>query len=191
MLEDEVYIEALNNDDYEAFDKLFRKYAERIYAFSLGITKQAFVAEEITQIVFIKIWEKRHQIDQHLSFRSFLFSVTYHEIISWLRKDKSEKKKVETFVKNKSYSTNETEIRIEFKNLENIASQVINSFPEKRRQIFILSREGGFSNQEIADELNISVKTVESHMTSALKTLRERLGKNMLLECLFFYLFIN
>ena len=191
MLEDKKYVGALKNDDYEAFNVLFRKYAEQIYAFALGITKQSFAAEEITQIVFLKVWEKRLTIDEHLSFKSFLFSVAYHEIISWLRKEKSEKLKVNKFVTAENYSSNETEIKIEFHNLEGITNQVIDSFPEKRREIFKLSREQGFSNKEIARELNISIKTVESHMTLALKILREKLGNSILIGYSFFHFFIN
>lgn len=191
MEEDKKYVRALKNGDYGAFDVLFRKYTERIYAFTLGITRQKFASEEITQIVFLKVWENRLRIDEHFSFKSFLFSVTYHEIISWLRKEKSEKRKVEKFVTSANYSSEETEVRIEFQNLEDITNLMIANFPERRREIFKLSREHGLSNKEIAKELNISVKTVEGHMTSALKVLREKLGSTVFPGYLFFFIFLS
>lgn len=177
MEEDKRYVEALKNGDHEAFDVLFRKYTERVYAFILGITRQQFASEEITQIVFLKVWENRLRIDEHFSFKSFLFSVTYHEIISWLRKEKSEQRKIRNFVSSVNYLSKETEVKIEFRDMVDLTNQLIESFPEKRREIFKLSREHGLSNKEIAQELNISVKTVEGHMTVALKILREKIGK--------------
>jgi RNA polymerase sigma-70 factor (ECF subfamily) len=191
MEEDKRYVVALKNGDYGAFDVLFRKYTERIYAFTLGITRQRFASEEITQIVFIKVWEKRFRIDEHYSFKSFLFSVAYHEIISWLRKEKSEKRKIENFTSSFDYLSEETEVKIEFKELELLANQMIESFPEKRREIFKLSREHGLTNKEIALRFNISVKTVEGHMTAALKVLRGKLGNTALVGGLFFSMFLS
>ncbi|MDD4191622.1 MAG: RNA polymerase sigma-70 factor [Mangrovibacterium sp.] len=191
MVEDDKrYVAALKNGDYEAFNILFRKYTERIYAFTLGITRQKFASEEITQIVFLKVWENRRQIDEHFSFKSFLFSVAYHEIISWIRKEKSERRKIVNFLASFNDSSEETEVKIEFRNLEQITNLMIENFPEKRREIFKLSREHGLSNKEIAQQLSISVKTVEGHMTAALKALREKLGNTALAGCLFLSVFL-
>jgi len=189
--EDKRYVTALKNGDYEAFDILFRKYTGRIYAFTLGITRQRFASEEIIQIVFLKVWENRQRIDEHLSFKSFLFSVAYHEIISWIRKEKSEKRKIVGFLSSFNDSSEETEVKIEFRNLEQITNLIIENFPEKRREIFKLSREQGLTNKEIAQQLNISVKTVEGHMTAALKVLREKLGNTALTGCLFLSVFLS
>lgn len=188
---DSKYVVALKNGDGKAFDLLFRKYTERIYAFTLGITRQRFAAEEITQIVFLKVWENRYRIDEHFSFKSFLFSVAYREIISWLRKEKSEKRKIEGFTSSFNDISEDTEVRIEFRNLETITGTIIDSFPPKRKEIFRLSRENGLTNKEIAQELDISVKTVEGHMTAALKILRERVGHSELGACLYFSIFVE
>ncbi len=185
MEDDKRYVVALKNGDHVAFDVLFRKYAERVYAFILGITRQKFASEEITQIVFLKVWESRLRIDEHFSFKSFLFSVAYHEIISWLRKEKSEQRKIMKFVSSVNYLSKDTEVKIEFSDMVSLAKQLIEDFPEKRREIFKLSREHGLSNKEIAQELHISVKTVEGHLTAALKALREKVGNTFLAEYLF------
>lgn len=185
---DKEYVECLKKDDFVAFDALFRKYSKKLYAFSLSITRDSFAAEEITQLVFLKVWEKRTLIDQHLSFKSFLFSITYNETISWLRKEKSEKRRISEFIRTSGSLTNETEQTIEFKDIVGFAAQLIDELPGKRKQIFILSREQGFSNKEIALKLGVSVKTVENQMTAALKYLRERLGKHEILGSLFYFL---
>ena len=187
MKTDKEYIQGLKNDDYASFDGLFKKYAENIFAFILSITKDAFTAEEISQTVFLKVWEKRMLIEDHFSFKSFLFRVTYNETISHLRKVKAEKKRIDTFTSSKLYLSNETEYLVEFRNLESIASQIIENLPEKRKQIFKLSREQGLTNKEIAGYLHLSVKTVENQMSSALKTLKNKLRADGPFGLLFYF----
>ena len=189
--DDKEYVECLKKDDFIAFDALFHKYSASLYAFALSITRDSFAAEEVTQLVFLKVWEKREQIKEHLSFKSFLFSVAYHETISWLRKEKSERMRIDEFVKIAGFETNETEQVVEFHNIEGLANQLIQEMPEKRKEIFKLSREQGFSNKEIAGKLGISIKTVENQMTSALKYLREKLGKHDILGLLFYFLMFH
>ncbi len=189
--DDREFVESLKKGDFIAFDILFRKYSESLYAFALSITRDSFAAEEITQLVFLKVWEKRDQINEHLSFKSFLFSVTYHETISWLRKEKSEKMRIGEFVRISGFQTSETEQTVEFRNIEGLANQLIQEMPEKRKEIFKLSREQGFSNKEIAVKLGISIKTVENQMTSALNFLREKLGKHDILGLLFYFLMFH
>ena len=189
--DDKAYVECLKKDDFTAFDALFHKYSESLYAFALSITRDSFAAEEVTQLVFLKVWEKREQIKEHLSFKSFLFSVAYHETISWLRKEKSEKVRIGEFVRISGFQTNETEQTVEFRNIEGLANQLIHEMPVKRKEIFLLSRKQGFSNKEIAIRLGISIKTVENQMTSALKYLREKLGKHDILGLLFYFLMFH
>lgn len=176
MKTDQEYIAGLKNGEYNAFDALFKRYAKSIFAFVFSISKDSFIAEEVTQIIFVKIWEKRMQIGEHFSFRAFLFRITYNETISYLRKEKAEKKRVESFTSSKSYLTSETEYLVEFRNQESVARDIIDTFPARRRQIFKLSREQGLTNKEIAAQMQISVKTVENQMNSALKVLKEKLG---------------
>ena len=191
MKSDKEYIECLKNDDFSALDALFRKYSGSLYAFALSLTRNPFAAEEVTQLVFLKVWEKRSKINEFLSFKSFLFSVAYNETISWLRKENSEKRRIGNYTQYIDSITNETEQLVEFRSLELIAENLIAEMPEKRKEIFRMSREQGFSNKEIADKLNISIKTVENQITSALKFLREHLGKNEILGILFYFLMFH
>lgn len=186
--EDQKYVEALKNDDFTAFDALFRKYAERLYSFIFSITKEQYIAEEVTQVVFIKVWEQRVRIKEHLSFKSFLFSVAYNETISWLRKDNAEKKRIQLLGIETSFSCNETTFTVEFNSINSLANELIENLPEKRKEIFKLSREQGYSNKEIAVFLGVSVKTVENQITSALKTLRDKLSEKELLGILFYFI---
>lgn len=189
--DDKEYVERLKKDDFVAFDALFVKYSLNLYAFALSITREPFAAEEITQIVFLKVWEKRNLIDEHQSFKSFLFSVAYNETISWMRKEKSEKKRMDAFAARNTFSTNETEQIVEFRNVEGLANRLVEEMPEKRREIFRLSREQGYTNKEIAEKLKISVKTVENQITAALRFLREHLGEKDVIGILFYFLMFH
>lgn len=189
--DDQEYIESMKGGNSIAFDVLFHKYSRSLYAFVLSITRDPFAAEEITQLVFLKIWEKKGHINEQLPFKSFLFSITYNETISWLRKEKSEKRKANELATISGYITNETEQMVEFRNLELMSSRLIEQMPEKRKEIFILSREQGFSNKEIAEKLGLSVKTVENQMTSALKYLREKLGQHNIIGLFFYFIMFH
>jgi len=186
--EDRENVELLKSGDIAAFSTLFRKYSERLYAFAFSIAKEPYIAEEITQQVFLKIWEKRLQIDEYLSFKSFLFSVTYSETISWLRKDTAEKRKINRWGERSSFDTKVTDYTVEFNNLESLANDIIESLPVKRKEIFKLSREQGYSYKEIANKLGLSVKTVENQVSAALKTIKERLGQDQIVSILFYFL---
>lgn len=190
-IEDKEYVVRLKNEDYTAFDALFKKYSESVYTFSLSITKESYIAEDITQLVFIKIWQKRVILDEFLSFRSFLFRITYNEIITWIRKSNSEKRRISSFVSSSSFESDETASLVEFNSIKSLAEHIIDNLPEKRKEIFKLSREQGLTNREIAEKLDISVKTVENQMTAALKLLKEKLGSSEILGLLFFYIMFH
>ena len=189
--EDREYVESLKEGGFAAFEVLFKKYAENLYAFTLSITREPYIAEEITQLVFMKIWEKRDQIEKDLPFKSFIFSIAYSETISWLRKEKSEKRKTEGYKAETETVSNETDYFIEFNNIKSLAIQTIDNFPKKRKEIFKLSREQGYSNKEIATRLNISVRTVESQISAALKTLKEKLGRDGIIGLLFYFVMFH
>ncbi len=185
---DNKLIESLKKDDLKAFNALFKKYAEKLYAFVLSLTKQSYAAEEVTQLVFIKIWEKRSAINKTQSFKSFIFTITYNETISWLRKEASRKKWTEHFRQGHFDITNETNYEIEFNSFQSLVEKVIDKLPDKRKEIFKLSRQEGLSNKEVAEKLGISVRTVENQISSALKTLKNELGKKEAIGILLYFI---
>ncbi len=162
--------------ELKAFDMLFFRYSETIFGFVLSISKDYYIAEDVTQNVFILLWKKRALLDKTKSIKSLLFSIAYNEMISLLRKQKSEQTKRANFYATfPSDITEETEFKVEFDNLCELADKIIDKLPERRREIFRLSREQGLSNKEISEKLSISIKTVENQMTALLRTLRNQL----------------
>lgn len=178
-LPDRMLVEMLMspNSDLGAFDTLFFRYSKAIFAFVLSMSKDRYIAEEVTQNVFILLWNKKALLDKSRSIKSLFFSMAHNEMITLFRKQKSENLKRENFYATyPSEFVEKMEYDIEFRNLRELADKVINQLPKKRLEIYRLSREQGLSNKEISERLSISIKTVENQMTSILRTLRTQLN---------------
>ena len=183
-------VRALKKGDLNAFDQLFVKYNKKLYYFAKGYLGSAEDAEGLVQEVFIKIWEKREDLKEYLSFNSYIFTITYKAILKYFRSKSREKKYMDQFLSGFIDENNETSGEIEYNNLLELANNAIEKLPEKRKLVFKLSRHEGFTNLEISKQLRISKRTVENHIQQALKFLREQLGKETLLTILFFALFV-
>ncbi len=183
-------VKSLKKGDLFAFDKLFSKYSKKLYYFAKGYLGSKEDAEGLVQEVFLMVWDKRKELKEHLSFNAFLYTVTYNAIRKYFRKKAREKKHLDKFLEDYDGTHNKMVTDIEYNNLLELANKAIEKLPEKRKIVFQLSRHKGLSNMEIAKRLDISKKTVENQIHSALKFLREQFGKETLFTLLFYYLFI-
>ncbi|MEN8122961.1 MAG: RNA polymerase sigma-70 factor [Bacteroidota bacterium] len=187
--DDKQLVMQLQSNEVKAFDILFHKYSKELYRFSYSLLKNDEDAKDIIQEVFLRIWKKRDEINSSKSFKSFLFSISYHLVIDLLRsrvKDKKYREFLVNYFESDSFS-----LKSEL-DYETIVKQIriaVDELPAKRKQVYTLSREIGLSHKEIAVRLGISVKTVENQITLALKHLRSRLGKDTLPIILFLSLF--
>jgi RNA polymerase sigma-70 factor (ECF subfamily) len=179
----------LRNNAVKSFDILFEKYSARLYRFSFSLLKNDEDSKEIVQETFFRVWEKRHEIDSSKSFKSFLFTISYHLIIDQLRL-KLKDQKYRSFLK-EYFKTEELKMisNTDYESLNRQIAIIIEELPAKRKQIFVLSREKGLTHKEIAVYLNISVKTVENQINLALKLIKSRLGKDIFPVLLFLSLF--
>ena len=155
--------------DERAFDALFRHYSALVYRFAYGYLKARPDAEEIVQECFLKIWEKRAQLRPDLPLKPFLFTTAHHAILNQLRRQQ-QRQRFQTYAAGLAPAQVGNEA--DFSALESLYRAALEQLPPKRREIFILSRQQGLSYPEIAQQLNLSVKTVEAQMTHALKFLR-------------------
>lgn len=159
----------LKLDDERAFDALFRHYGSLVYRFAYGYLKSRADAEEIVQDCFLKIWEKRQQLREDVPLKGYLFTTAHHAILNQLRRSQHHLR-FQTHVATLSpgVATNGAE----YSEMEALYQAALEKLPPKRRQIFMLSRQQGLSYSEIAQQLNLSVKTVETQIMQALKFLR-------------------
>ena len=160
-----------------SFEELFRQYFGPLMAFSVKMLGDEDDAREVVQGVFIRLWERREEVDLETSLKSYLFTSVHNRSLNHLRDRKkfSETELPETATK---WDVSE---QIESMELEEKIRGVIAALPEKCRQIFQMNRFDGLKYGEIADKLDISVKTVENQMSKALKILRKELAQYLTL----------
>jgi RNA polymerase sigma-70 factor (ECF subfamily) len=163
--------------DRQSFEKLFREYFTVLMTFSRKILGDEDDAREVVHQVFIKLWEKRDDIDLSTSLKPYLFTAVNNRSLNVIR----DRKKFSSEQVPEQAGELDVSAQIEAMELEEKIREVIASLPEKCRVIFELNRFEGLKYSEIASQLDISVKTVENQMSKALKILREKLAKYLMI----------
>ena len=179
----------LKNNEVEAFDSLFHKYKEKLYRFSFSLLKNHEDSKEIVQEAFVRIWEKREEIDSSKSFKSFLFTISYNLVVDQLRRILKDNKYRNFLVEYFESESFELQTNIDYDTIKTKIQSAVQELPEKRKQIYSLSREAGLTHKEIAAKLGVSVKTVENQINLSLKHIKLRLGKDIIAILLFISIF--
>lgn len=165
----------LRNDDKTVLKDLFDAHYKAVCAAVHRLVGERGVTEDLAQQVFIRFWEKRHQIQVDSSPGAYLHRMAVNEALAWLRSKKNQPPEEISFA-----TPLPMEMDVEGVFLQNELQQhihhAIDTLPPRCRAVFQLSRFEELSYQEIADRMEISVKTVEHQMGKALRVLRERLG---------------
>lgn len=172
---DQQILLSLKNGNRNAFDSLFRKYYQSLCRFALTFLSDESLAEEAVQNTFMYLWEKRKQYQEPENFKAYIYRSVYNECLR-LRKWQKKTSEVESsyaLLLPEEWTDNEQE---QWHEIKPIINKAIYQLPEKCRDIFLMRRQEGLSNQEIANYLNISIKTVENQMSIAVKKLRNDLA---------------
>jgi len=178
-------IRAFKRGDPRAFERLFDRHHKKLYVFLYRLLNSKEDAEEILQDTFIKIWEKREEFIEGYPFEFFLYTIAKNAFLSLNRKRVNRKIAEDYLHIFAEVTSNHTEEYVIFKETKAIIDAIINDLPPKRKEIFLLRRIEGFSRQEIADKLGISVITVDSQLLKANKFLKEGIKKYSLLILIF------
>ncbi|MEE9363309.1 MAG: RNA polymerase sigma-70 factor [Cellulophaga sp.] len=174
-LNNEQILISLRNGDKKAFKIIFDMYQKKLFYFVFSITKSEYATEEILQEVFIKIWTLRETIDPTQSFSSFIHTIARNLTYNHLRSVASRKSLKMELWKNLTYLSEQTKNSILYNEYQAIVDDIVSSLPKQKRSIFILSKKEGKSNQEIADLLGITPKTVKNHLWKTLQTIKIQL----------------
>lgn len=175
---------SLKKGDKKALTLIYDKYWKPLFIASYNILKNKEVCEEIIQDVFVDIWTRRSEIQIKVSLQSYLYACVRYKVFAEFRKNKTIRVELFEDLNNRfQYATPETKVM--YKELEMQIARAVDSLPEKCQKVYRLSRNEQLTHREIAQKLNISTKTVENHITNALKVLRASLG-NALIIFLFF-----
>ena len=171
-------LQRFQNGDIIAFQQIYETFCDPLYRFAHSYLKESFEAEEIVQDVFLKVWEKRAEVDVQKSFKSYLYQITVNKIFNELKQRIVRQKYVQQ-VMHAEQATEETpESSIQFHELNDKLEQLLNELPKQQRTIFVMSRWKGLTNVEIADQLNLSIRTVENQIYRATRFLKLHLNDN-------------
>jgi len=161
-------LEKVKRGDSACFEYLYRKYKGKLYNFILNISEKDFyLAEEIVQNTFLRIWEIRKTMNSDESFSSFLYTISKNMFFNAVKKRAKEMIYQNSMLQQEGYSVNLVEQEVEYKLLEEEINKLIDLLPPARRRIYKLSRQNLHSNREIAEMLHISENTVESNLYKA------------------------
>ncbi|GAA4809777.1 RNA polymerase sigma-70 factor [Litoribaculum gwangyangense] len=168
-------IKALKEGKEIAYNFLIDSYQQKLHAYAFGLLKDHELSEDVVQNIFVYIWKNRLNLKDDFSIKNYLYRAIYNECIDYYRKRKAvtalEKKYIDALnhvVEEADENSLEKLIALVKKEIENL--------PPKCKKTFILSKQEGLTNIEIAEYLNISIKSVEAHITKAFSILRKTLG---------------
>jgi RNA polymerase sigma-70 factor (family 1) len=170
-------LKQLTAGDFSAFEHLFKRYYAPLCHHALSFSGDPATAEDAVSDVFARIWERRSQLTIDVSLKSYLYRAVSNKCIDTLRK--SYRKRIvltdDLAAFTQMPSGNDINTLLETRELTNKIELAVRSLPRQCGIIFRLSRESGLKYQEIAKQLGISVKTVETQMSRAFKSLRKSL----------------
>lgn len=162
----------LSLDDHKAFKNLFLFYYPKVKYFITRLIKSEIEAEDLAQDIFEKIWLARKDLSAIESFRSYLYRMAINTVLNFLKKKKHQKVYLDYLLRNKDNQI-VTEEAIFAREIELLILLAVNNMPVQRRKVFEMSRYQGVKNIEIAKLINISKRTVEVHISLALKEIRK------------------
>lgn len=179
-----IQITYIKEGSEKAFTNLYVHYHVKLYNFFLKKTKSDDVASELVQITFIKLWRFRHTLSEKYNLDTQLFNIARTSLIDYVRQRSLLNKK---FINLGSEKISDHKILPDYSfELSDYFNQAIKTLPPVRKKVFILSRLQGFSYQEIANLLSISINTVEDHMSKAIRHIKTVTFELAILFCFIF-----
>ncbi|WP_307810562.1 RNA polymerase sigma factor [Gelidibacter salicanalis] len=178
-------IEGLKKGDELAYKRLYKLYYFELCTYLNTLCGSKDISKDLSQQAFIKVWKKKDSLSIKYSLKKYILKIGYNLYQDLQRKNKKDGHLIEQLkyeAINELIEISDDELD---KNIALVISEV-NKLPEKCKNVFLLAKKDGLKYSEISEELNISIKTVERHMTKALKQLRKSL-KNNINSCILFY----
>lgn len=175
ILPEQQQLEALTAGDITAFEMIFRTYYQPLCSYAYTFLQDKEEAEEIVQSTFMSVWEKHNTISIRTSVKSYLYAMVRNACLNVIKHEKIKQKHAVEEIALSPQSHDSVSNTIASVELETKIQEAMEKLPEQCRLVFKLSRFEELKYSEIAEQLNISVKTVENHMGKALKIMREQL----------------
>ena len=183
---DEILI-LMQQENEAAFEELYNRYWGKLYAAAYKRTKSAEWSEGVVQDFFTSLWVNRKKLKVTGSFEAYAFTAVRYHVLHYIQKEIVRKKYKDSLRATSTDHHNSTEEIVLLNDLKSNLLKAVTRLPEKCRSVFELSRKNNKTNKEIAEELGISEKTVENHLTKALRYLRGSLKALLLLIFILFF----
>ena len=169
----------LKEGSFQAFEKLYTMYSGKLYNFIMRLSSgNQYMAEEVVQSTFIRIWEVRAKVDSDASFISFLCTIAKNLLMNMYQRQTIEYVYNEYLIKSGVDRDSQTEDNIDLRFLNEYIDSLAEELPAQRKKIFILSKRQNYTNKEIAEMMGISESTVATQLSLAVKFMREQLMKH-------------
>lgn len=165
-------LKAFSQGDTRAFDILFLRYQPRLMIFINGFLKDEEAAKDLCQDIFLRLWQERKDCERIQSFKSYLFRMAKNAIYNSFYHSLVHNRYAQKIVREHLVVPDSNE-QVFAEELQEMIDMIVAQMPDQRQRIYRMSREQGLSNDEIARKLNISKRTVENHLTTALAQLRK------------------
>ena len=187
---DEELMHEIKAGNMLAFDELYRKYSRRLHKFSYAMLKSTEDTENLIQDVFLNLWLNREKVEKNASVSYYIFTIAYNSAISVIRKKIKNANYIEYVKSLQDLVQEPVDLQVEYKELDEKLNKIIDKLPQRQKEVYLLSRVEGLKYSEIAERLNISINTVENHLSRALDNIRRKLGSYSVIAVLFWHLFV-
>lgn len=162
----------LKNGDGIAFKELYDRYHVQMYYIAKKYVKDGSLAEDAVQDIFVKLWEKRHQLDTAKSIRGFLFTILRNHVLNMIRDNKRNIVDVSKVNMELLPKKNLTEDDLTYKEYHEVVKKGLDELSGRKREVFELKAYSGLTNSEVAEMLKINIRTVKTHYYNSSKFIR-------------------
>lgn len=173
-----VLISHLKDGDERAYVYLVKTYHSPLSNYAFSLTKDRAMAQDIVQELFMDIWKRRKKLDTVYSLKNYLYKIAYHQFVNEYRKSSALTALEHSYMEAIDEAIDDSNAEL-LKRKIAIVTEGIATLPKRCKETFLLSKKEGLTNLEIAEYLNISVKTVEGHISKAFHLLRARVGEQL------------
>jgi RNA polymerase sigma-70 factor (ECF subfamily) len=172
--EDFFILQKMIEGDEDAFKYFFDTYYDDLCNFVNSYLRDQTLSEDIVQSIFIYLWEKKDSLPFNCSIKSYLYTASKNKSLNYIRNQKNKNRIIEELIPQAElFFSEDADQFLEFEELKKIICDAVEGLPTQCKTIYQLSRDGELTNKEIAENLSISVKTVENQMTIAIKKIKD------------------
>lgn len=171
-------LKKLSEGDVSSFESIYDEHSDPLYHFTLKFVKSPELADDLTQEVFLHVWELREQMIKVDNLRAYLFTMCRNHVLNFLKKASRETASIGQMLRHYHPDLNTADDKLVSEDYRQFIKNVLDSLPAQTREVFRLCREEYKSYDEVAALLGVSRNAVKKHMIRSHKVFKDRLGSN-------------